>query len=184
MHFIEGVTSCLPCRSSLYLHTSKRMHFIEGDANSSNQHEFGGNLHTSKRMHFIEGASQGHGIPTALTCIRQNVCTSLKGNTSNVERSDVWRPCIRQNVCTSLKANERARDGDVAVTCIRQNVCTSLKGASARPERSTNTCLHTSKRMHFIEGVSSPLTGHTKKPCIRQNVCTSLRGKALVCRTR
>ena len=36
-------------------------------------------LHTSKRMHFIEdSAQQSEGCAVLATCIRQNVCTSLR----------------------------------------------------------------------------------------------------------
>ncbi len=60
------------------LHTSKRMHFIEDPP-------FGPSrlaavfLHTSKRMHFIEELMIFWFAPSRPpTCIRQNVCTSLR----------------------------------------------------------------------------------------------------------
>ena len=91
---------------------------------------FEGNLHTSKRMHFIE---------------------ELQRN-----RPHVWdRSCIRQNVCTSLRIDELVAHGLEKVTCIRQNVCTSLRIRPACRIRQRPLHLHTSKRMHFIEECSS-----------------------------
>ena len=64
------------------LHTSKRMHFIEDPP-------FGPSrlaavfLHTSKRMHFIEELMIFWFAPSRPpTCIRQNVCTSLRSTKS------------------------------------------------------------------------------------------------------
>ena len=59
------------------LHTSKRMHFIEGGLRKMCAAN-GLNLHTSKRMHFIEGTERKPGAETPAPCIRQNVCTSLR----------------------------------------------------------------------------------------------------------
>ena len=134
-------------------------------------------LHTSKRMHFIEDRQQrallrGFYGP----CIRQNVCTSLR--TACHRHAGLRRgTCIRQNVCTSLRSVPTVHAA-VAVrrlhtskrmhfieeccrihvsfscgSCIRQNVCTSLR---------------------------KPVHRHPRKsyrPCIRQNVCTSLRSE-------
>ena len=85
------------------LHTSKRMHFIEG-ARPCASTAVPACLHTSKRMHFIEGA---------------------KDIADMVDRVDA---CIRQNVCTSLRGIERRERVVAAGSCIRQNVCTSLRG--------------------------------------------------------
>ena len=87
------------------LHTSKRMHFIEDPP-------FGPSrlaavfLHTSKRMHFIEELMIFWFAPSRPpTCIRQNVCTSLRRLQQRRDRR-TEHPCIRQNVCTSLRSWE------------------------------------------------------------------------------
>ena len=60
-------------------------------------------LHTSKRMHFIEGAKDiADMVDRVDACIRQNVCTSLRG-IERRERVVAAGSCIRQNVCTSLR---------------------------------------------------------------------------------
>ncbi len=136
-------------------------------------------LHTSKRMHFIEDRQQrallrGFYGP----CIRQNVCTSLR--TACHRHAGLRRgTCIRQNVCTSLRSVPTVHAA-VAVrrlhtskrmhfieeccrihvsfscgSCIRQNVCTSLRSYRNCQGDTWATHLHTSKRMHFIEETSS-----------------------------
>ena len=108
------------------LHTSKRMHFIEDPP-------FGPSrlaavfLHTSKRMHFIEELMIFWFAPSRPpTCIRQNVCTSLRMGALAPTLSFA-QPCIRQNVCTSLRRLQQRRDRRTEHPCIRQNVCTSLR---------------------------------------------------------
>ena len=59
------------------LHTSKRMHFIEDMLPVPEQTTVKG-LHTSKRMHFIEEVFLLMKRKSNDTCIRQNVCTSLR----------------------------------------------------------------------------------------------------------
>ena len=60
------------------LHTSKRMHFIE-EKNITDECFDVSLLHTSKRMHFIEDVGELRtSRKIAGTCIRQNVCTSLR----------------------------------------------------------------------------------------------------------
>ena len=59
------------------MHTSKRMHFIE-DKTQENKTQEQSPLHTSKRMHFIEERAARTSGPPSPTCIRQNVCTSLR----------------------------------------------------------------------------------------------------------
>ncbi len=90
-------------------------------------------LHTSKRMHFIE-----------------------EDDTENDDKPDTT--CIRQNVCTSLRKGHVVRFDVGQQACIRQNVCTSLRSlVHGRPFR--HRVLHTSKRMHFIEdwaGTTAP----------------------------
>ena len=61
----------------LLLHTSKRMHFIEDPAPVSSTRGVP-SLHTSKRMHFIEDVRRWWRGALSATCIRQNVCTSLR----------------------------------------------------------------------------------------------------------
>ena len=62
-------------------------------------------LHTSKRMHFIEEGLQLVDLLLTGPCIRQNVCTSLRSSSSfrHVTGSVT---CIRQNVCTSLRIEQ------------------------------------------------------------------------------
>ena len=125
MHFIEEKSISAMGLQVSRLHTSKRMHFIE-EARVPAAHRHTGILHTSKRMHFIEDGVSRRCRRCRRSCIRQNVCTSLRKvvwNEDNISRNS----CIRQNVCTSLR------------TC---KTCSS-KGRTAN--------LHTSKRMHFIE---------------------------------
>ena len=95
-------------------------------------------LHTSKRMHFIEDETMPGVSPKARACIRQNVCTSLR-MVIEVCRVTGLISCIRQNVCTSLRSQPRphAAHSDHR-TCIRQNVCTSLR--RRKPARLTRTC--------------------------------------------
>ena len=60
------------------------------------------------------------------TCIRQNVCTSLRiGVIHQFDGFDIT--CIRQNVCTSLRTHTATRNTLRTEPCIRQNVCTSLR---------------------------------------------------------
>ena len=59
------------------LHTSKRMHFIE-DFGTIHVSASKPVLHTSKRMHFIEESMEYNVVSEDTTCIRQNVCTSLR----------------------------------------------------------------------------------------------------------
>ena len=135
------------------LHTSKRMHFIEG-ARPCASTAVPACLHTSKRMHFIEGRTARRCSCAARPCIRQNVCTSLRDGPSVGEHGFGGWSCIRQNVCTSLRDALRRGAGLQDRACIRQNVCTSLRGQGAAGEK------------------------RPPHPCIRQNVCTSLRGAA------
>ena len=155
------------------MHTSKRMHFIEDQQWCSVGN--GKHLHTSKRMHFIEEPTRPCTTsPPCRTCIRQNVCTSLRtsvyprGLSHVVDLHTSKRmhfiedarisvrgvplyACIRQNVCTSLRRCRNGRCRCLRRSCIRQNVCTSLR----------------------IEHLDSDI--RCSGPCIRQNVCTSLR---------
>ena len=135
------------------LHTSKRMHFIEERLVGSCC-ELTSSLHTSKRMHFIEDSSAVCRSIFKGTCIRQNVCTSLRIRT-RVRYRYRCRSCIRQNVCTSLRRRKPARLTRTCYPCIRQNVCTSLRIRPACRIRQRPLHLHTSKRMHFIEECSS-----------------------------
>ena len=133
------------------------------------------------------------------TCIRQNVCTSLRKATSaenNAYPSSLhtskrmhfiedrqqrallrgfYGPCIRQNVCTSLRRRASAHDCRPARPCIRQNVCTSLRTQYLDSDIRRAGYLHTSKRMHFIEETCRCIASRWTVSCIRQNVCTSLR---------
>ena len=166
------------------MHTSKRMHFIE-DKTQENKTQEQSPLHTSKRMHFIEERAARTSGPPSPTCIRQNVCTSLRTSsdrsTGPGEDSlhtskrmhfieDSGRPrgppnhpsCIRQNVCTSLRSSSSFRHVTGSVTCIRQNVCTSLRIEQVGAELVSVVSLHTSKRMHFIEDYGALLV--SEKP--------------------
>ena len=130
-------------------------------------------LHTSKRMHFIEDVLALYLSGQVNPCIRQNVCTSLRSEDQG-DGTRIEGTCIRQNVCTSLRSrgmgpcghrgrlhtskrmhfieDSRANRRLAAMPpCIRQNVCTSLRKASWPPDRAKTAA------------------------CIRQNVCTSLR---------
>ena len=62
----------------------------------------GTTLHTSKRMHFIEEPEMHAGKHSTGSCIRQNVCTSLRNHIVSVSPNSSLT-CIRQNVCTSLR---------------------------------------------------------------------------------
>ena len=157
-------------------------------------------LHTSKRMHFIEDRSIRSGVKSGVTCIRQNVCTSLRSNSLPTSPSTVTlhtskrmhfieecgpegsrtpcRSCIRQNVCTSLRSVD---DGGFVAErdpCIRQNVCTSLRTRAhettiAHPQSPCirqNVCTSLRSAAHAT-GIAG------RQPCIRQNVCTSLRSQ-------
>ena len=125
MHFIEdGISRVGGCRSPC-LHTSKRMHFIEDDLPYGRAIE-STCLHTSKRMHFIEERAKSRNCLTACSCIRQNVCTSLRRRLHHPVAPD-HRTCIRQNVCTSLRTSLSKAISSSVKTCIRQNVCTSLR---------------------------------------------------------
>ena len=97
----------------------------------------GTTLHTSKRMHFIEEPEMHAG----------------KHSTGS---------CIRQNVCTSLRSSSSFRHVTGSVTCIRQNVCTSLRIEQVGAELVSVVSLHTSKRMHFIEDYGALLV--SEKP--------------------
>ena len=110
-------------------------------------------LHTSKRMHFIEDSTASSSAASpAPTCIRQNVCTSL--------RRFVDCP-VRQHVA-DLHTSNRMH---------------FLEGARPCASTAVPACLHTSKRMHFIEGAKDIADMVDRvDACIRQNVCTSLRG--------
>ena len=112
MHFIEDLPLILRETTSTDLHTSKRMHFIE-DSPGVKPNARLNPLHTSKRMHFIEERSQSALCQVRHSCIRQNVCTSLRSVSA---RADTGLPtsCIRQNVCTSLRNVRRELD-DLAV---------------------------------------------------------------------
>ena len=77
MHFIEDPAVTWPSYGVASLHTSKRMHFIE-ETRKCPQPACKVILHTSKRMHFIEETSTCGSMSAAGTCIRQNVCTSLR----------------------------------------------------------------------------------------------------------
>ena len=153
MHFIEGARPCASTAVPACLHTSKRMHFIEGRTarrcSCAARPCIRQNVCTSLR----DGPSVGeHGFG-GWSCIRQNVCTSLRDASGSVVNA-VRRACIRQNVCTSLRDALRRGAGLQDRACIRQNVCTSLRGQGAAGEK------------------------RPPHPCIRQNVCTSLRGAA------
>ena len=63
----------------------------------------GTTLHTSKRMHFIEEPEMHAGKHSTGSCIRQNVCTSLRNHIVSVSPNSSLT-CIRQNVCTSLRS--------------------------------------------------------------------------------
>ena len=65
------------------------------------------NLHTSKRMHFIEDPWPATFVTLLGTCIRQNVCTSLRSEMERAGESP-FDACIRQNVCTSLRNGANA----------------------------------------------------------------------------
>ena|GEM_PF-7030913 len=78
MHFIEEYLRARTHRHDRHLHTSKRMHFIEEICRRSATTRTTA-LHTSKRMHFIEeGTVCAFFHRGQRTCIRQNVCTSLR----------------------------------------------------------------------------------------------------------
>ena len=110
----------------------------------------GTTLHTSKRMHFIEEPEMHAGKHSTGSCIRQNVCTSLRSDGRQPGGGSPI-PCIRQNVCTSLRTARFATRSQKLLTCIRQNVCTSLRNTSTAWISRVSWSLHTSKRMHFIE---------------------------------
>ena len=104
MHFIEEGSGSSGPRRFGSLHTSKRMHFIE-EGRAPLHAGTRKILHTSKRMHFIEELIRGGAVAKRKTCIRQNVCTSLRIDRIRPERSRAVT-CIRQNVCTSLRKTE------------------------------------------------------------------------------
>ena len=131
------------------LHTSKRMHFIE-DGHTGVQASPKPRLHTSKRMHFIE---EFRALP----------------------HSSAKSTCIRQNVCTSLR---RSPDRMVAIglRCLHTSKRMHfIEDPPFGPSRLAAVFLHTSKRMHFIEEFRALPHSSAKSTCIRQNVCTSLR---------
>ena len=131
------------------LHTSKRMHFIE-DGHTGVQASPKPRLHTSKRMHFIE---EFRALP----------------------HSSAKSTCIRQNVCTSLR---RSPDRMVAIglRCLHTSKRMHfIEDPPFGPSRLAAVFLHTSKRMHFIEDRRRWSRCPSARTCIRQNVCTSLR---------
>ena len=136
--------------SVVSLHTSKRMHFIE-DGHTGVQASPKPRLHTSKRMHFIE---EFRALP----------------------HSSAKSTCIRQNVCTSLR---RSPDRMVAIglRCLHTSKRMHfIEDPPFGPSRLAAVFLHTSKRMHFIEELMIFWFAPSRPPtCIRQNVCTSLR---------
>ena len=77
MHFIEEPVCLANCVCVSPLHTSKRMHFIE-ETPITRWAATATGLHTSKRMHFIEEQVSVFDPESSGTCIRQNVCTSLR----------------------------------------------------------------------------------------------------------
>ena len=174
------------------------MHFIE-DKTQENKTQEQSPLHTSKRMHFIEERAARTSGPPSPTCIRQNVCTSLRTSSdrSTGPGEDSLHTSKRMHF---IEDSGRPRGPPNHPSCIRQNVCTSLRRSPDRMVAIGLRCLHTSKRMHFIEdppfGPSrlAAVFLHTSKrmhfieelmifwfapsrppTCIRQNVCTSLR---------
>ena len=153
MHFIEEEYTTMRQQPTADLHTSKRMHFIE-ELGFWLQETHSGHLHTSKRMHFIEDSTAS--TATAPSC---SLHTSKRMHFIEERPTTPLPPggaaCIRQNVCTSLRTADDRRPERVEAACIRQNVCTSLRTMGRYWCRKNPTCLHTSKRMHFIED------GHT-----------------------
>ena len=77
MHFIEEPSTRTGRATIRTLHTSKRMHFIE-ELFAGRKKYYKNGLHTSKRMHFIEDGVYATDIHKLNSCIRQNVCTSLR----------------------------------------------------------------------------------------------------------
>lgn len=70
---------------------AKKLSAVDIDANSSNQHEFGGNDALRRLLGTGEDrrASQGHGIPTALMYLSRSASTT----TRNVS----WTPSARRS---------------------------------------------------------------------------------------
>ena len=110
------------------LHTSKRMHFIE-DGHTGVQASPKPRLHTSKRMHFIEEFRALPHSSAKSTCIRQNVCTSLRRSPDRMVA--IGLRCLhtskRMHFIEELMIFWFAPSRPP--TCIRQNVCTSLRNA-------------------------------------------------------
>ena len=107
-------------------------------------------LHTSKRMHFIEEVDNASGSCDVDTCIRQNVCTSLR--TAGDRRPQRHEgPCIRQNVCTSLRTDRAIDEATWAQTLHTSKRMHFIEEPRGPPTCTTSAHLHTSKRMHFIE---------------------------------
>ena len=110
-------------------------------------------LHTSKRMHFIEDLSNGIMGVLVRSCIRQNVCTSLR-NAAMCAANDVER------LHTSKRMHFIEEQKMKATIVIYKYLHTS-KRMHFIEDRANDHCpntgesLHTSKRMHFIEDSSS-----------------------------
>ena len=83
-------------------------------------------LHTSKRMHFIEDATSVILGSVSITCIRQNVCTSLRTQylDSDIRRAGYLHTSKRMHF---IEETCRCIASRWTVSCIRQNVCTSLR---------------------------------------------------------
>ena len=155
------------------MHTSKRMHFIE-DGRSLPAGSTTRALHTSKRMHFIEEAA-ATAAPARMmaTCIRQNVCTSLR-------RPRRLVPDRQSHLHTSKRMHfiedGISRVGGCRSPCLHTSKRMHFIEDDLPYGRAIeSTCLHTSKRMHFIEERAKSRNCLTACSCIRQNVCTSLR---------
>ena len=162
---------------ALTLHTSKRMHFIE-ELSWRHCRYPTRSLHTSKRMHFIEDTSRTSSRTPSGSCIRQNVCTSLRDGPSVGEHGFGGWSCIRQNVCTSLRDASGSVVNAVRRACIRQNVCTSLRDALRRGAGLQDRACIRQNVCTSLRDVHHHSEVRHLGACIRQNVCTSLRGAA------
>ena len=126
-------------------------------------------------MHFIEELGKPTRSSPLDTCIRQNVCTSLRKATSAENNAYPSSLHTSKRMHFIEDRQQRALLRGFYGPCIRQNVCTSLRSVPTVHAAVAVRRLHTSKRMHFIEECCRIHVSFSCGSCIRQNVCTSLR---------
>ena len=155
------------------LHTSKRMHFIE-DGHTGVQASPKPRLHTSKRMHFIEEFRALPHSSAKSTCIRQNVCTSLRRSPDRMVA--IGLRCLHASKRMHFIEDPPFGPSRLAAVFLHTSKRMHfIEDGCPCANTVFRAALHTSKRMHFIEELGKPTRSSPLDTCIRQNVCTSLR---------